>query len=375
MAKTSEAAVLLPVNLAIVGIDIDVNDSKIASQIRDAKTKLLTSIDYTKVSDHHCGLIDHVLDSLEFGMVLPIFHALVMGKPCVAFRTLTDSETKQAYDLNLAEGEVEESTPCGMKQSLAQIGEAQPDHDNSECSMSHCDDITLPRIDQVEAGHDPSWTEDHITEAKEPLFMLGDKAHLIEEAITDKAPHLHLGDSEWGTINIFDYDIEATNVAVHLVNQPATMCGYGVEATHMIGLLDIKREEAHVKSWNLLTHPQSRGSIATCFDTRDASLMIGSPGIGKSWSLLYALQQALLYNNALVLLYACKNSKTYLFRRQGNKIYAWKATNNRKAVSSIMGRHDCLVLYDPAEADKGGADFDEGSCQTSNVSQQKTCHK
>jgi hypothetical protein len=336
-------------------------------------------------------------------MVLPVFHALLMGKPCVAFRSRTDDKRERGYVSNQAQTKVEDSKPCGKKHAVTQIGEVQPDHDlghiqanvenltqpllaqislpqlgektgtghdsilaqaNLEGSTSHYDDRFLPSIDKVVAGHQPSLTQKKVTNSQAPPLLLGDKAHCMEDAITDNGPCLWLADEERGTHTVFKYNIEATNVAVHLVNQPATMCGYGVEATHMIGLLDIKREEEHVKSWNLLTHPESRGSVATCFNTRDASLMIGSPGIGKSWSLLYALQQALLYNNALVLLYACKHSKTYLFRRQGNKIYAWKATNNRKAVSSIMGRHDCLVLYDPAEANRGGADFDEGACQT-----------
>jgi hypothetical protein len=93
--------------------------------------------------------------------------------------------------------------------------------------------------------------------------------------------------------------------------------------------------------------------------------MIGSPGIGKSFSLLYALQQALLYDRALVLLYSCCQFETYLLRQEANKIYAWKSTNKGTAASSLMDRLDCLVLYNPPEADSGGARYSTVSCQKS----------
>jgi hypothetical protein len=66
----------------------EIKDPKIASQIRHAKQKLSTSIDYSKVSEKHRKLIDIVRVELEQGIVLPIFHALLMGKPCVAFRSI-----------------------------------------------------------------------------------------------------------------------------------------------------------------------------------------------------------------------------------------------------------------------------------------------
>jgi hypothetical protein len=61
----------------------------------------------------------------------------------------------------------------------------------------------------------------------------------------------------------------------------------------------------------------------------------------------------------------CKCEETFLVRRMGNKIYAWRAKNiGTKARSHIMDRYDCLVLYDPAEVDDGdGAKYNLGNRQ------------
>jgi hypothetical protein len=231
--------------------------------------------------------------------------------------------------------DVKGTKPSGRKQATALISEAQPGHDlghpQADVAMQKVlpligkkvgpgHDLNnskefLPCIDKVEAGHQSDLTQSTVDVALKTKmsFVLGDKAHCFEEAISNAGPSLCLKDDEQQTFNIFMYSIKATNVAASLVNQRPVMCGYGVEATPMIGLLDIESQDSDPASWNLLTHPESRGAVATCLDSMRTSLMIGSPGIGKSFSLLYALQQALLYDRALVLLYSCRQFETYLF--------------------------------------------------------------
>jgi hypothetical protein len=56
-----------------------------------------------------------------------------------------------------------------------------------------------------------------------------------------------------------------------------------------------------VQTRSLITRPESRGVVNSCFDCPGTSVVMGSPGIGKSWNLLFALQQALLYDGANVI--------------------------------------------------------------------------
>ena len=71
--------------------------------------------------------------------------------------------------------------------------------------------------------------------------------------------------------------------------------------TELLEPLDVDIGNGH----KLITRRLSRGVVADCFDkSRSGSTyaITGNPGIGKSWTLVYALQQALLYENACVLL-------------------------------------------------------------------------
>jgi hypothetical protein len=238
---------------------LNLEDKTIMEQITMAKAKLRAVA--TNIPSQ---LYQHILHDLSSGHVPPSFHAVVMGQPCVAFRGGQNYNKDTTKHQLLAENAV--------------------------------------------AGHGEDLTQERIASRKDSPLSLESDAVLLDRSINDDgSPCLRLQDV--GTV-IFVYNVQATNVAVHLVNQKAIMCGYGVESTHLIGTLGIEREKQGVTSWYLLTHPQSRGAITTCFNTDSNSLMIGSPGIGKSWSLLYALQQALLYDNSNVLLFACKQEET-----------------------------------------------------------------
>jgi hypothetical protein len=286
--------------------DVSLNDQKNAvdEQINMAKEKLMSLSENVPPE-----LMQSIMDELSVGRVPPVFHALMMGKPYAALFEVTNNK--------------------------------------------------LPCVDKAEPGHDKGFTQDDFDNAKP--YKLGSRAMFLDGSIkNDGVPQLLLKDvgDEY-----FQYDEHATNVVVHLVNEKAVMCGYGVESTSMIALLGIEVEKSGTKSWTLLTHPKTRGVAADCLNFRETSFIFGSPGIGKSWSLLYALQQSLLFDNATVLLYACKVGHVFLFRRSANKIYAWLSISTGDANSKIMNRHDCLVLYDPPEADKPGARFLEGARQ------------
>jgi transcription initiation factor TFIIIB Brf1 subunit/transcription initiation factor TFIIB len=161
----------------------------------------------------------------------------------------------------------------------------------------------------------------------------------------------------------WEFDKAATGTVVKLVNSKATMMGADVESTDGLdsALFQDPSAETIDETFSLLTRSQSRGVVASCFDSSKSgsSLAItGSPGIGKSWTLLYALQQALLYENAIVVFMLCKDVRAFLCVRRNHHVYVWRA----EAVQyvSLFGQKDTLVLFDPIEATDGGADFARG---------------
>jgi hypothetical protein len=159
---------------------------------------------------------------------------------------------------------------------------------------------------------------------------------------------------------IWDYNKEVTKAVVKLISTPATMIGHGVEQTTIINNFGIDDKE---NGKNLLTRPESRGIVGKALtgELRETCEMVGSPGIGKSWSLLYALQQACLFDGANVCLFVSKDSMAYLFLRRGNKMYSWSRTFEGKAFGPFFRREDVLILYDPPEASgMAGANYAVG---------------
>jgi phosphoribosylanthranilate isomerase len=181
----------------------------------------------------------------------------------------------------------------------------------------------------------------------------------MEQVVHDEKPFKMLID---GGIGSWKYNVRAANFAAALVNTPAQMLGHGVEAT---ALSDPKVILLGPSGSHLITRPLSRGVVADCF-LRNAeeplegvySAMTGSPGIGKTWTLLYALQQALLFDDVYVLFFPQKGKKAFFFVRRNNKIYAWWKEHTGSAYSRLFDRHEVLVLLDPAET---GATFAQAS--------------
>ena len=113
----------------------------------------------------------------------------------------------------------------------------------------------------------------------------------------------------------------------------------------------------------MLTRRFSRGVVASCFGSSKpgSSLAItGSPGTGKSWTLVYALQQALLYENACVLVFLQKENVDHLYIRKGKQIFAWERYGQSRAVSALFRSSNVLVLLDPKEATEEGAKYAAG---------------
>ena len=148
-----------------------------------------------------------------------------------------------------------------------------------------------------------------------------------------------------------------------LVNTPAVMIGEDMEVTKLKQYMDVDDSQG----CNLITRRLSRGVVADCFQrSQKGSIyaIVGSPGIGKSWTLIYALQQALLYEDVCVLFFFQKRINAIACIRRNGKIYVWcnRHPELHKCCSSdLFQNRNVVVLLDPKESTAGGAEFTNGS--------------
>lgn len=159
------------------------------------------------------------------------------------------------------------------------------------------------------------------------------------------------------------FDMTMTNVITNLVNTSADMVGYDVEVTEMSSVFPFDKKKGRF----LLTRSLSRGVVADCFENSEADsiyAIVGSPGIGKSWTLIYALQQALLFENVCVMFCFQKDERALVCIRKEHRIYAWtmeSAKFTERCSSGIFKNGNVLVLLDPREAVEGGASYSPGN--------------
>jgi hypothetical protein len=152
------------------------------------------------------------------------------------------------------------------------------------------------------------------------------------------------------------FDEEITNAVVELVNSPSKMVGHDLEVTELPLAFPIDRKNGR----NLITRSLSRGVVADCYEhSKPGSVhaIVGSPGIGKSWSLIYALQQALLFENVCVLYCFQKKGIAWLCIRKKDKIHAWIMESDNFKVDFDCGlfkNGNVLALLDTKEAPAGG---------------------
>jgi hypothetical protein len=112
---------------------------------------------------------------------------------------------------------------------------------------------------------------------------------------------------------------------------------------------------------NMITRRLSRGVVSQCFgETKSKSTLaiVGNPGIGKSWTLIYALQQAMLYENVCVLFVFQHAGMAMVCIRKNHRIYVWTIMDPSLysvPTSTLFLNSNVLVLLDPIEAKSGGA--------------------
>ena len=118
----------------------------------------------------------------------------------------------------------------------------------------------------------------------------------------------------------WEFDKLYTEYFMSLVNSSSYMAGEDIEVTKLVNPIFVDQFNGK----NLITRPLSRGVVADCLalSKKGSTYAIsGSPGIGKSWTLIYALQQALLYENVCVLFCFQKAGIAIVCIRRNNKIY------------------------------------------------------
>jgi hypothetical protein len=174
-------------------------------------------------------------------------------------------------------------------------------------------------------------------------------------------------------INVYDislkenweFDEEISKMVSDLVNTSADMVGHDVEVTELQSVFPLDRKNGRT----LITRSLSRGVVADCFENSEADsvyAIVGSPGIGKSWSLIYALQQALLFENACVMFCFQTRGVSWVCIRKKHRIYVWKMESEKfldRCSSGLFKNESVLVLLDPREAVDGGASYSDGICR------------
>jgi hypothetical protein len=232
------------------------------------------------------NLKEDILNDLEMGLVPPTYHALVRGYDPFGSRTPVPSGKSVKAGENIEDG-----NPC-------------------------------PHFDRYEENFFDT-------------FVTNDKAY---KQVRDEDLHPY----------IWKYNATAATSIERLDNNKAKMVGEDLEITeNLLSVFDIQTSKSVSKT--LLTRCESRGVVANCFCADEPSLSLaitGSPGIGKSWTLLYVLQQALLYENACVLFFNQKVKEALLCIRKGDMVCAWMCSTHNRAFSSLFPRENVLVLLD-----------------------------
>ena len=187
------------------------------------------------------------------------------------------------------------------------------------------------------------------------------KTGLARSHIYDPGYHSHPG---------WTFSTQYTQEMVHLINTPAEMIGEDVEVTALLSNFNIHPEQNDRNrtsyGTSMITRRLSRGIVLDCFKNlqRPARTyaITGSRGIGKSYTLLFALQQALLYNKMCVIFFLQKQQKAILCIRNQERVYAWESnTLHNIASSSLFTNPNVLILIDPLDAEDGGTDYALGA--------------
>jgi hypothetical protein len=266
--------------------------------------------------DFERSVYDDVLSQLQKGIVPPIYHALCR------------EPAKRLFLPNsFVIPDVPESGSIGLSSKSVQAG---------ICSSKKSFDKDV-------------WNDDELSYLN--VFFKKDGSGFVNVA-----------DSYSKTANMI-FNAMVTKLVTALVNTPARMVGHDLEVTELEREFPVDR----LSGRNLITRSLSRGVVGDCFEhsvRHSTYSIVGTPGIGKSWNLIYALQQSLLYENACVVLCSQKCGTSWVCIRKDHHIYVWSSESEffrTDSVGSLFWKENVVVLLDPAESVVGGAAFRQGT--------------
>jgi BRCA1 C Terminus (BRCT) domain len=314
-------------------------------QDKDIAYQKKRALELWKVVQGVVGVDDKVADvvteRLDKGLVPPVFHAY-----CALYQKIRMADSEELSGLAL---EAIELRPEITDVAKASAGE-QPEgtifgKGPIDVSDENQPSAEIAKITAGEAGDD-TFLEEGVFIKVESFFDSNNKARL---KVRDRALR-----------DIWIFSEEWTAKVCALLNADAEMVGADVEVTRVDSNFYMGKVKG-TSSTHLITRRLSRGVVAECLKmpSEDTVAIVGNPGIGKSWTLIYALQQLLLREGACILFFSAKRERALACIRQNNKVYAWKA-EVAKASSSLFDYENVWVLLDPIEASKGSTGIVNG---------------
>jgi hypothetical protein len=238
----------------------ELKDSAVDIQKKRALELWSSVRDVVEVDDQVSNLVSSKLDN---GLVPPVFHAYV----ALSQRVRAAENAKKSTEVSMY--------------SATQF------RANTQNLQSH------PSANKVTAGEPGNNT------------LKAGKVNVDDFFYSDKKARSEVRDVSLKGIWVFSK--EWTEKVCRLLNSDAEMVGADVEATKVDSDFELGAVEDMSDSY-LITRRLSRGVVAECLTmpATGTRAIVGNPGIGKSWTLIYALQQLLLRNDACVLFFSAK---------------------------------------------------------------------
>jgi hypothetical protein len=312
---------------------------------------------------------DTVQEKLKNGLVPPVFHAY-----CALVHRIRRAATKNARgnsgvaSTKAIKFRADENNDAD--ESVQQNGDSHSSANGVADGRSNL--LNRPSAENVTAGE--LGKRRHGTELTDAL-----EAALATPVVTDRIPLLlaifengNLG-KDTSVDSFFDsygkarlkvrdealgtswvYQESWTKAVCNLLNADAEMVGADVEVTKVESDFHLGTVRGTNATY-LITRRLSRGVVTECLDMvpKDTFAIVGNPGIGKSWTLIYALQQLLLRDGANVLFFMAKDYVALACFRRSDAVYVWEAGMTR-AKSDLFKSADVWVLLDPREAKEEG---------------------
>jgi hypothetical protein len=270
---------------------------------------------------------DVISTKIVNGLVPPVFHAYVALSQ--SLRAAERAKGSAEVSMDAAIGFRAENVDASVKQNLQ----------------------SRPSANKVAAGHEM---------AKSGESPVVNRGFINENSFFDSDGKARFEVRDRALRESWIFSDEWTAKVCALLNADAEMVGADVEVTRVGSDYNMGKVKG-TSSTYLITRRLSRGVIAECLKmpSEDTVAIVGNPGIGKSWTLIYALQQLLLQEGACVLFFSAKNKKALACIRRNNTMFVWKAATT-EANSDLFECSNVWVLLDPQEAMKGSTDIVNG---------------